>query len=219
MFPLGQKCVISQKDMAYYLVAHRSKTFQVHHWSNTAPQTSWTWTRVECAGNCPKGPGISKNLKCLGKSSPCKTCELPLSASFFACVNAHTHTRHLGALPLGLLRVVLAIVVPRPGLFESSILDLGKGAALFLRRGSPRGLPVHAVMRHWKRIQKQMQRNRPAAGALHGPAGGAGQGQSAGRGAAMSVVREVTLRVSSNQYRRPGAPLQTVCVEHNWMEA
>lgn len=177
MFPLGQKCVVSQKDMAYYLVAHRSKTCQVHHWSNTASQTSWTWTKVECAGNCPKGPGICKNLKCLGKSSPCKTCELPLSAGFFACVNAHTHTRHLGALPLGLLRVILAIVVP--GLFESRILDLGKGAALFpCPRLSSRGLPVQAVMRHWQRKQKQMQRNRPAAAAPHGPAGAQGRGRA-----------------------------------------
>ena len=77
MFPLGQKCVISQKDMAYYLVAHRSKTFQVHHWSNTAPQTSWTWTRVECAGNFPKGPGISKKPYAWEKAAPVRLVNCP----------------------------------------------------------------------------------------------------------------------------------------------
>ena len=35
----------------------------------------------------------------------------------------------------------------------------------------------------------------------------------------MSAVQKLTLRVSSNQYRSPGAPSQTVCVEHDWVEA
>lgn len=37
--------------------------------------------------------------------------------------------------------------------------------------------------------------------------------------AAVSAVQKLTLRVSSNSYRSPGAPPQTVCGEHNWMEA
>lgn len=37
--------------------------------------------------------------------------------------------------------------------------------------------------------------------------------------AAVSAVQKLTLRVSSNSYRSPGAPPQTVGGEHNWMEA
>lgn len=78
---------------------------------------------------------------------------------------------------------VLATVVLRPGLLESRILDLGKGAALFPRlRLSSCVLPINTAMRPWQRKQNQMQRNSPAAAALHSYAGGAGQGQSADPG-------------------------------------
>lgn len=122
-----------------------------------------------------------KNLECLGKSSPC--CESPLSASCFLCECTHAHMSPGRPLPGSPACPVLAIVILWPGLFESRILDLGKGAALFPRpRLSLCGLPVHTAMQPWQRKQKQMQRNSPAAAALHSHAGGAGQGQSADLG-------------------------------------